>query len=129
MINNIKEKISTGKTGAISELLVCANLLEKGYEVFRSVSQDCSCDLLAMKDNKILKIEVKTVAINKNGSLNYGIAKKNINRFDILANVVDGIILYQEQSVVAYNLDNKKNGKKWKKYTGIDISSGSFITL
>jgi Holliday junction resolvase len=129
MINNIREKISKGKTGAISELLVCANLLEKGYEVFRSVSQDCSCDLLAMKDNKILKIEVKTVAINKNGSLNYGIAKENINRFDILANVVDGIILYQEQSVVAYNLDNKKNGKKWKKYTGIDISSGSFITL
>jgi len=96
MINNIKEKISTGKTGAISELIVCADLLDKGYEVFRSISQSCSCDLIAMKNNEIIKIEVKTGRIKSDGNIGYAIKEEQKNNFDILAIVVNQSITYLE---------------------------------
>jgi hypothetical protein len=52
--------LSSGTVGAISELCVSANLLNKGYSVFRSLSPSCFCDIIAIKDKTILKIEVRT---------------------------------------------------------------------
>lgn len=52
--------ISCGKVGAIAELVVCADLIRRGFEVFRSVSQDCSCDLIVLKDGQAQRVEVKT---------------------------------------------------------------------
>lgn len=49
-----------GTVGAIQELRVSVDLLTKGYEVFRALSPNCSSDLIAMKNNKILRIEVRT---------------------------------------------------------------------
>jgi PD-(D/E)XK endonuclease len=77
--------LSPGKVGAISELIVCADLIRRGFEVFRSVSQDCSSDLVVLKDGKIERVEVKTGRSNKLPR----------NRFDILAQVVDGVPMYE----------------------------------
>lgn len=57
--------LPTGTTGAISELVICCDLLRRGYEVFRSVSPSCSCDLAVLKDGKLLRIEVKSVHLNR----------------------------------------------------------------
>lgn len=53
------EVASPSVVGAIGEMTVCSDLLLKGYEVFRSVAPTCSCDLIALKDSKSLRIEVK----------------------------------------------------------------------
>ena len=55
--------------GAASELRVSADLLEKGYYVFRSVSSTCPFDLLAydQEEEKVYRIEVKTGTRNVTG--------------------------------------------------------------
>lgn len=52
--------ISPGSKGDLSELLVCIDLMKKGYEVYRAVSPASYCDLLAIKGEEIKKIEVRT---------------------------------------------------------------------
>lgn len=52
--------LASGPVGAANELRVCADLLLKGYEVFRSVSHTCSCDLIVLKDGRTQRVEVKT---------------------------------------------------------------------
>lgn len=52
--------IPTGTVGAISEMMVAADLMRKGYSVFRALSQSCFCDLVAFKNGKTLNVEVKT---------------------------------------------------------------------
>ncbi len=58
--NNPRPILPTATTGAISELKVAIDLLEKKYEVFRALSPACSCDLAILKNKKLLRIEVKT---------------------------------------------------------------------
>jgi PD-(D/E)XK endonuclease len=89
-----KPYISTGKTGAIGELKVSCDLLDRGYEVFRSVSPDGSCDLVALKGDKMFRIEVKTGQVYATtGTRTYPKPKpKDANKFDILAvSYPDGI--------------------------------------
>ena len=55
------DRIAPATTGAIGELRVCADLMERGYEVFRALSQSRhSCDLVAMRGAFMLRIEVRT---------------------------------------------------------------------
>lgn len=78
--------------GAISELSVCADLMEHGYDVFRAISPSATCDLVAMKNGRCLKIEVKTTAPRLDGSL---IVPNCDNlRYDVLATVLGNRIEY-----------------------------------
>lgn len=52
--------ISTGTVGALTELEVAADLLKKGYEVFRSLSPSASCDLAVLQNGVLRRIEVRT---------------------------------------------------------------------
>ena len=61
--------IPSGSVGAIAELRVAAKLLEMGYSVFRAISQSCYCDLIAIKENKKLEIEVRTAYKALSGKL------------------------------------------------------------
>lgn len=56
----VDSKIPSGSIGAMSELFVCGELLKNGYSVFRSMSPSCFCDLIAIKDNVSMSIEVRT---------------------------------------------------------------------
>lgn len=87
-------KHSTGVRGAISELLVAADLLERGYEVFRAVSQSCSCDLVATKPNVFLSIEVRTGKRLLHGNLNHS---RNNVRAMILA-----VVCHNEDDMIYY---------------------------
>ena len=56
---------SPSTVGAISELLVSADLMKKGFEVFRALSPSCSCDLIAAKKGRLLRVEVRTGQYNR----------------------------------------------------------------
>jgi hypothetical protein len=86
----------TGDTGARSELLVCADLLDKKYSVFRSVSPTTAFDLVAYRhlDKKLFRVEVKTSRWSgRNPKL--VISSNNPENYDILALVCkDGEVNY-----------------------------------
>lgn len=68
-------------------MLVCADLLLKGYAVFRAVSPACSCDLIVLKDGKLCRVEVTTGHRRDNGKVNCPL--KTPGAYDVLAIVVD----------------------------------------
>ena len=63
--------LSTGKIGAVGELLASADLIMRGYDVYRAVSPSAPYDLVATKGPRILRIEVRCGRKNKDGSLCY----------------------------------------------------------
>ncbi len=77
--------IPTGSVGAVAELRVSAELLIKGYEVFRAVSSSCSCDLAVLKGGKLLRIEVRTGYLNTTSNKRYTNKPKDSSRYDVLA--------------------------------------------
>ena len=78
------EGMNSGTVGAIGELTVCADLLKKGYEVFRSVASTCSCDVLAMKNGKVLRIEITRGVVKKETNCVY-YARHNPDNYDVIA--------------------------------------------
>lgn len=50
----------TIKNGSIAELIVCADLLAKGYQVYRPVSYHSAFDIVAIRGSSIVTIEVRT---------------------------------------------------------------------
>jgi hypothetical protein len=85
----------TGVTGAISELIVCADLLRRGFAVFRAVAQSCPCDIAVLKEGKVLRIEVTTGTLSPMGKLMF--APHNSENYDVLAIVVNGTITYKPE--------------------------------
>ena len=84
--------VPSGTVGAISELIVSADLLSKGYEVFRALSQNCSCDLAILRNGKLLRIEVRTGY--KDLISGKVLTPKRSFRADILATVAGGQCYY-----------------------------------
>ncbi len=74
--------LSTGTIGAVGELAVSVDLLRLGYEVFRSVSPACSCDLVAFDGCSLLRLEVRT---GYRSGLGDRITCKTDKRADVLA--------------------------------------------
>lgn len=80
--------INTGVIGAMSELVVSADLLRRGFYVFRSLSQSSPCDLIALRDNNhVLRIEVSTAWEGSNGKL-YTSKNRASEKYDVLALVL-----------------------------------------
>jgi hypothetical protein len=52
-----------GRKGAHSELIACAWLLDQGYDVYRNVSPVGMVDIIAIKGDEHLKIDVKTAVL------------------------------------------------------------------
>ena len=82
----------TGITGAIGELRVAAHFLEKGWEVFRSLSSTCSCDLIIMRGKRKQRVEVRTGWKLRNGACRF--SKRRV-RADIVAVVLRDSIVYK----------------------------------
>lgn len=57
---HVPYEVPSGTIGAIAELMVAADLMKRGYEVFRALSPSCSCDLAILKNGRLLRIEVRT---------------------------------------------------------------------
>lgn len=77
-------KPSPCDVGAANELSVAADLIRRGYDVFRNMSPNGQTDLLAMRDGIVLRVQVKSahvaraesndvLAVYKQGNLTYKI--------------------------------------------------------
>ena len=73
--------------GAESELIVSADLLHRGFEVYRNVSAWGSSDLVVKNGKSLFTVEVRTGYLDKHGKPQ--LSKKRI-KSDILAIVVNG---------------------------------------
>lgn len=73
----------TRKLGGIGELTVCANLLRSGFAVFRAVADHEDCDVVAIKDGKVYRVEVKTCRRLASGKI--VMPQADPARFDVLA--------------------------------------------
>lgn len=93
--NGVADCVSIGGVGAIGELLVCADLLRRGYDVFRSVSPNGPFDVVACSGDRTIRIEVKVCAEYMDGSR---VTRKREpdNPFDVIAMVYlnSGSIVY-----------------------------------
>lgn len=88
--------LPSGAVGALGELVVAADLMRRGYEVFRAVSPCAPCDLLVLSGALTLRVEVRTMRRNKYGWANGRVKPKDAGRFDVMAFVEpDGRIHYR----------------------------------
>jgi len=86
--------LPTPTVGSIGEMLIAVDLFKKGYAVFRALSAACFCDLIAIKNNKSIRIECRTGYRNMNGKINF---PTNVHgEIDIFAVQIisEGIIAY-----------------------------------
>ena len=96
--NNVRGKLprSTGTVGAYSELLACADLIDRGFDVFRAISQSSPCDLIAIWDGNSLRIEVRTAYLTANGEVRCHRNRGEEHRYDVLAMVApDRTVTYE----------------------------------
>lgn len=83
---------STGTKGAISELKASADLLLKGYQVFRAVSPSAHCDLVILDKDGILKrVEVRSGVKNREGKLFF----TRTGKYDVIACVFRNKVQYE----------------------------------
>lgn len=64
-----KIPLSTGKIGAIAELLVSVDLMLRGFDVFRALSPSSDADIIAEKSGILYKFEVRTGRYLKSGKI------------------------------------------------------------
>ena len=84
--------IPSGTVGAIQELKVGIDLMQKGFHVFRALSPSAFCDLLAFKDGSQFDIEVRTATRHSpTGKLSY---PKHGVKAKYLALVIENEIIY-----------------------------------
>jgi hypothetical protein len=91
---NPKTVMASATVGAVSELIVCADLLKRGKAVFRAVSASCSCDLAILDNSGLKRVEVTTGHLSPTGKLMH--PSKAKEKYDILAVVTmpSGSITY-----------------------------------
>ena len=78
-------------SGAIAEYRTIIDLLSHGFEVFHSVNPGSPCDLAILKNNKLFRVEVKSLRYSASG-VPYKPTKPI--RADILASVMPDKIIY-----------------------------------
>ena len=78
--------------GALCEVAVCADLLDRGIHVFRSMSPDSPCDLVALLGGVPFRVEVKCSRKDRTGNV---VRPNSIpERYDVLACVLPGPCIY-----------------------------------
>lgn len=100
--------------GNIAEAIVELDLKIKGYSVFKELGDLSKIDLIAEKDNQIIRLQVKGITPNENGSLHLRAIKTGPNysfkytkdMFDYFA-VVD--LVSKQVGYVPSNIFEKQN--------------------
>lgn len=88
--------LSSGTVGAMNELVVAADLMQKGYNVFRALSPSCPYDLIVGRGDCIKRVEVTTGQVNmKTNHISH--ARKDNTKSDIVAVVIGKTIIYKPE--------------------------------
>lgn len=83
--------------GTIAELRVAADLMLKGYKIFRAIANN-SCDLVILKNGQLLRVEVKSGFRTLSGKpYKQGIKKGHESNYDVLAHVFIDEIVYEPE--------------------------------
>lgn len=88
--------LPAGTVGAVAELLVCADLLRKGWHVFRAVSPACPCDIVGILHGHTYLFEVRTGQRNAAGKLTFQ-SKPH------MPGVIFAVVLHATQSIVYFD--------------------------
>ena len=83
-------RLSPGTSGALAELVACADLMARGYEVFRAQSPSCSCDVVAIRDGKVHRVEVRSGYKHQDGTIHTALTRLDPAKYDVLAIVHAG---------------------------------------
>ena len=83
-------------TGARSEMIACVWLLDQGYEVFRNVSQFGLIDVVAIKGDEVLRLDIKG---KKSGTASTRLKKAQIEAGVRCLSVVDGVCTIHDLNV------------------------------
>lgn len=75
--------LNTGTIGALHELKVCCDLIERGFQVFRALSPSCECDLAILHNKRLIRVEVTTGYLYRNGRMSW--SKHDALKFDLIA--------------------------------------------
>jgi hypothetical protein len=86
--------LSPGTVGAVGELMVAADLMQRGYHVFRALSPNAPCDLIAFRSGQTaVKVEVKTGYRKADGTLAHALP---VHPIDVLAvALIGGEVVYE----------------------------------
>lgn len=79
------KSIASATVGAISEMMVGAYFMKKGYATFRALSPACLCDLIVFKDGVFKRIEVRTGYKALNGKISFPNPPRDAGRQDLFA--------------------------------------------
>lgn len=79
--------------GAMGELIVCVDLMSRGYMVFRAVHPNSPYDLIAIAGDRLFRIEVKVGQLSSNGRRKRKYRKylrnnRVVDDYDVIASVL-----------------------------------------
>lgn len=99
----IAPNMSTGTTGAVSELIAASDLTLRGYDVFRAVSPAAPCDLIAIRGDRLVRVEVRTGYRNRDGSINHRPTPKDSGRQDCFAvvDIISRAVIYMPETAIS----------------------------
>ncbi len=81
--------LSGGKIGKIAEFVTAIDLIKRDWNVYTAFEDTHPFDILAIKGERMLKIEVKTGTILPSGKVHYSMKKNQEQKHDILAVVTN----------------------------------------
>lgn len=89
----------TKEIGTIGELQFASEAMKCGFNVFREVGDNSDVDLILLKNNKVIKVQVKsTQSIHSDGTMRWVISKSrqnhNENRKEFYDDGIDGFGVY-----------------------------------
>jgi hypothetical protein len=92
-------EVKCGSIGAIAELIVCSDLLRQGFDVFRSVSNNAACDIIAATySGELCRIEVKSAVMRK-GTIRFKRYRFDTLKHDVLA------LVFVKTGEIEYSVD------------------------
>lgn len=97
----VKGSISSSSVGAIAELAVSAELMLKGYAVFRALSPASYCDTIAVRDGVVFHVEIRTGYRREDGRISFPNGSKGLTN-------LFGVWERNKKTVHFFNLHNEE---------------------
>lgn len=96
--------LPTGTVGALAELVVAVDLMERGYDVFRALSQACGADLAVIAHGRLYRVEVRSGrrTLAGDGSVTYARPPRDDGRLDVY-----GVVLPKPREILYFASDGR----------------------
>ena len=109
------EKPTKGNEGAAYEAMVIADLLLKGFEVYRSFGPHSKADLVARGCGVTLFIEVRKIVWSNKESNRLSDVRQKHDNCDVYGVVLDGKVQYLDKDYSPYRFGHPRFGQRGRK--------------